>query len=128
MGSFECSCNIGYRLDDNGRNCSGRYAVIYVMAMAIAIESTYLKGPKYSTTIGQDVVTNSAFTLATSEPCQNGLVPFQKLILVEQLVLPVSLLISAFKNGTKPVWHGSKVASVNILLFTSYQIIEQNVI
>ena len=24
-GSFECSCNSGYRLDDNRGNCSGRY-------------------------------------------------------------------------------------------------------
>ena len=27
-GSFECSCNNGYRLDDNGRNCLGRYPAI----------------------------------------------------------------------------------------------------
>ena len=27
-GSFACSCNSGYRLDDNGRNCSGRYPAI----------------------------------------------------------------------------------------------------
>ena len=27
-GSFECSCNIGYRLDDDGRNCLGRYPAI----------------------------------------------------------------------------------------------------
>ena len=28
VGSFECSCNSGYRLDDNGRNCLGRYSAI----------------------------------------------------------------------------------------------------
>ena len=25
VGSFECSCNSGYRLDGNRGNCSGRY-------------------------------------------------------------------------------------------------------
>ena len=29
--------------------------------------------------------------------------------------VPVVLLISAFENGNKPVWHGSEVASVNAL-------------
>ena len=24
-GSFECSCDGGYKLDGNGKNCSGRY-------------------------------------------------------------------------------------------------------
>ena len=39
-GSFECSCNSGYRLDGNGRNCSGRYPAITglcdVLMVAIA--------------------------------------------------------------------------------------------
>ena len=30
--------------------------------------------------------------------------------------VPVVLLISAFENGTKPVWHSSEVANVNALL------------
>ena len=64
-------------------------------------------------------VAYSAFTLATSEPCQTGLVPFSKADISRTTgtwQVPVSLLISAFKNGTKPVWHGSEVASVNTLL------------
>ena len=24
VGSFNCSCNSGYELDDNGRNCNGK--------------------------------------------------------------------------------------------------------
>ena len=61
----------------------------------------------------------TAFTIATSEPCQTGLIPFSKADISRTTgtcQVPVSLLISAFKNGTKPVWHGSKVASVNAAL------------
>ena len=29
--------------------------------------------------------------------------------------VPVVLLISAFENGNKPVWHGSEAASMNAL-------------
>ena len=36
-GSFECSCNSGYRLDDNGRNCLGRYPAIAGLHVAVAI-------------------------------------------------------------------------------------------
>ena len=59
------------------------------------------------------------FTLATSEPCQTGLVPFSKTDISRTTgtqQVPVSLLVSAFDNGTKPVWHGSEVASVDALL------------
>ena len=56
------------------------------------------------------------FTLATSELCQTGLVPFLK-VDISRLTgiwqVPVVLLISDFKNGNKPVWHDSEVASVN---------------
>ena len=52
--------------------------------------------------------TNSMFIL-----CQTGFVHFQKLILTGTWKVPVSLLIWAIKNGAKPVWHGSEVASVN---------------
>ena len=61
---------------------------------------------------------NSAFTLATSEPCQTGLVPFSKADIsrtTDTCQVPVVLLISAFENETKPVWHSSEVASVNAL-------------
>ena len=63
--------------------------------------------------------TYSVFTLATSEPCQTGLVSFSKADISRTTgtcQVPVVLLISAFENGTKPVWHGSEVASVNALL------------
>ena len=59
-----------------------------------------------------------AFTLATSESCQTGLFPFLKSDISRTTgtcQIPVSLLISTFKNGTKPVWHSSEVASVNTL-------------
>ena len=61
-------------------------------------------------------------TLATSELCQTGLVPFSKANISRTTgtwQVPVVLLISAFKNGTKPVWHSSEVASVNTLLVSS---------
>ena len=57
----------------------------------------------------------SAFTLATSEPCQTGLVPFLKADISRLTGTSCSTDISAFENGTKPVWHGSEVASVNAL-------------
>ena len=63
----------------------------------------------------------SAFTLATSEPCQTGLVSFSKADISRTTgtwQVSVILLISAFENETKPVWHGSEVASVNALLVT----------
>ena len=56
--------------------------------------------------------------LPTSEPCQTGLVPFSKAgisRLTGTCQVPVVLLISAFENETKPVWHGSEVGSVNAL-------------
>ena len=62
-------------------------------------------------------LSNSAFTLATSEPYQTGLVLFSKADISRATGtcrVPVVLLISAFEN-TKPVWHGSEVASVNAL-------------
>ena len=62
--------------------------------------------------------TNSAVILATSELCRTGLVPFLKANISRitgTWQIPVSLLILAFKNGTKPVRHGSEVASVNTL-------------
>ena len=37
--------------------------------------------------------------------------------------VPVVLLISAFENETKPVWHGSEVASVNALLEILYHVV-----
>ena len=58
------------------------------------------------------------FTLATSELCQTGLVSFSKADISRTTgtwQVPV-LLISAFENETKPVWHGSEVVSVNALL------------
>ena len=61
---------------------------------------------------------NSVFTLATSELCQTGLVLFSKADIstgIGTSQVPVILLISAFENKTKPVWHGSEVASVNAL-------------
>ena len=64
------------------------------------------------------LATNSAFTLATSEPCQTGFVPFSKADISRTTgtwQVSVVLLILAFENGTKPVWHGSEVASVNAL-------------
>ena len=66
----------------------------------------------------------SAFTLvlATSEPCQTGLVSFSKADIsriTDTWQVPVVLLISAFENETKPVWHGSEVASVNTLYVSS---------
>ena len=63
--------------------------------------------------------TYSAFTLPTSELCQTGLVSFSKAD-VSRLIgtwqVSVVLLISAFENETKPVWHSSEVGSVNTLL------------
>ena len=59
---------------------------------------------------------NSAFTLATSEPCQTGLVSFLKADISRTTGVSVVLLILAFENETKPVWHSSEVASVNALL------------
>ena len=61
---------------------------------------------------------NSAFTLPTSEPCQTDLVSFSKADISRTTgtcQVPVVPLISAFENGTKPVWHGSEVGSVNAL-------------
>ena len=63
-------------------------------------------------------VTNSAFTLTTSELCQTGLVSFSKADIsrtTDTCQVSAVLLISAFENETKPVWHGSEVASVNAL-------------
>ena len=60
----------------------------------------------------------SAFTLATSELCQTGLVSFSKADIsrtTDTCQVSVVLLISAFENGTKPVWHSSEVASANAL-------------
>ena len=57
----------------------------------------------------------SAFTLATSELCQTGLVSFSKANISRTTgtwQVSVVLLISAFENETKPVWHGSEVTSV----------------
>ena len=62
--------------------------------------------------------TNSAFTLATSELYQTGLVSFSKADIsrtTDTWQVPVVLLISAFENETKPVWHSSEVACVNAL-------------
>ena len=56
------------------------------------------------------------FTLATSELCQTDLVPSDISRLTGTCQVPVVLLISAFENGTKPVWHGSEVANMNALL------------
>ena len=64
------------------------------------------------------VYSNSAFTLATSEPCQTGLVSFSKVDISRTTgtwQVSVVLLISAFENETKPVWHSSEFASVNAL-------------
>ena len=58
-------------------------------------------------------------TLATSESCQTGLVPFLKANIsriTEACHFSVILLILAFKNATKSVWHDSEVASVNRVL------------
>ena len=63
-------------------------------------------------------MTISAFTLATSEPCQTGLVSFSKADISRTTgtcQVSVVLLISAFENETKPVWYGSEVANVNAL-------------
>ena len=32
-GSFECSCNDGYKLDANGRTCSGKYCLICIIVL-----------------------------------------------------------------------------------------------
>ena len=53
----------------------------------------------------------SAFTLATSEPCQTGLVSFSKADIsrtTDTWQVSVVLLISAFENEIKPVWHSSQ--------------------
>ena len=68
-------------------------------------------------------ITYSVFTLATSEPWQTGLVSFSKADISRTTgtwQVPVVLLISAFENETKPVWHGSEVASVNALLMNHF--------
>ena len=54
--------------------------------------------------------TNSAFTQATSEPFQTGLAPVLKADIHR-----ITGTWQVFKNGTKPVWNGSEVASVNAL-------------
>ena len=64
--------------------------------------------------------TNSAFTLPTSdsELCQTGLASFSKVDISRTTgtcQVPVVLLVSAFENEAKPVWHSSEVASVNTL-------------
>ena len=53
--------------------------------------------------------TNNVFTLATSEPKAD----FSRT--TDTWQVSVVLLISAFENGTKPVWHSSEVASVDAL-------------
>ena len=61
----------------------------------------------------------SAFTLPTSEPCQTGLVSFSKVDISRTTgtcQVSVVLLLSAFGNETKPVWHNSEVGSANALL------------
>ena len=63
----------------------------------------------------QCVIINSAFILATSEPFQTGLVKADISRLTGTCQVPVFLLISAFENEAKPVWHSSGVASVNTL-------------
>ena len=50
---------------------------------------------------------NSAFTLATSEPCQTGLVPLLK--------ADISRQTGTCQVPVEPVWHGSEVASVSAL-------------
>ena len=73
---------------------------------------------KYYFCIAFEWGTYSAFILATSEPCQTGLVSFSKADIsrtTDTWQVSVVLLISAFENETKPVWHGSEVASVNTL-------------
>ena len=70
---------------------------------------------------GEGVYSYSAFTLATSELCQTGLVSFSKVDIsrtTDTCQVPVVLLISTFENETnlKLVWHSSEVASVNALL------------
>ena len=58
------------------------------------------------------------FTLVTSELCQTGLVSFSKANIsriTDTWQVSVVLLISAFENETKPVWHSSEVSSVNAL-------------
>ena len=48
--------------------------------------------------------------------CQTGLVSFSKVDIsrtTDTWQVPVVLLILAFENETKPVWHSSEVASVN---------------
>ena len=62
------------------------------------------------------------FTLATSELCQTGLFSFSKADIsrtTDTWQVLVVLLISAFENETKPVWHSSEVASVNTLIVAS---------
>ena len=63
-------------------------------------------------------MTNSAFTLATSELGQTGLVLFLKVdsnTTTGTSQVLTTLLISKFENKIKLVWFGSKVASVNAL-------------
>ena len=59
---------------------------------------------------------NSAFTLATSELGQTGLVLFLKVdssTTTGTSQVLVTLLLSTFENKTKPVWPSSEVAIVN---------------
>ena len=63
-------------------------------------------------------VRNSAFTLATSELYQTGVISFSKADISRTTgtcQVSVVLLISALENEIKPVWHSSEVASVNAL-------------
>ena len=60
----------------------------------------------------------SAFTLATSELSQTYLILFLKAdtsTTTGTSQIPVTLLVSAFKNKIKSVWPSSEVASVNAL-------------
>ena len=58
---------------------------------------------------------DSVFTLTTSEPFWTGLVPFLKAD-ISRLTGTCQLPdVQPLKTGTKPVWNGSEVASVNAL-------------
>ena len=64
----------------------------------------------------------SAFTLATLEPSQTSLILFSKFNtnrVASTWEVPVVVLLSTFKNKTRPVWPSSEVASVNALLETN---------
>ena len=61
---------------------------------------------------------NSAFTLATSELCQTGVVLLLKVgssTTTGTYQVLATPLVSNFENKIKLVWLGSKVASVNAL-------------